>query len=297
MRHVRTVAALLALALILSALPAGAASVAVADRAAALAAIEEAVEERRKELGIPGISLAIVQGDEVIYNKGLGLRDVDKKLPVTPDTLFAIGSNTKSFTATLLAMQVDDGDLDWDEPVRTYLPEFQLHDQVATTQMTAVARRLTEQYPEANRDILPRLRVWKDVQFTDSETKAILYTMFASLRLYPDARYRKSATIVGDAMGKYHPHGDTAIYDAMVRMAQDFSLRDPLVVMLSVVPFVSDITEFAASSEAPRPHAAAISAAIRIAEARRRRLAVSSVRLSRVARNALMAPKTRERAL
>ncbi len=59
--------------------------------------------------------------------------------------------------------------------------------------------------------------------------RRILYAMFASLRLYPDARYRKSATIVGDTMGKYHPHGDTAIYDAMVRMAQDFSLREPLV--------------------------------------------------------------------
>ena len=59
--------------------------------------------------------------------------------------------------------------------------------------------------------------------------RRILYAMFASLRLYPDARYRKSATIVGDVMGKYHPHGDTAIYDAMVRLAQDFSLRDPLV--------------------------------------------------------------------
>jgi DNA gyrase subunit A len=59
--------------------------------------------------------------------------------------------------------------------------------------------------------------------------RRILYAMHTSLRLYPDARFRKSATIVGDAMGKYHPHGDTAIYDAMVRMAQDFSLRAPLV--------------------------------------------------------------------
>ncbi len=59
--------------------------------------------------------------------------------------------------------------------------------------------------------------------------RRILYTMFSSLRLYPDRRYRKSATIVGDAMGKYHPHGDVAIYEAMARMAQDFSLRDPLV--------------------------------------------------------------------
>ena len=59
--------------------------------------------------------------------------------------------------------------------------------------------------------------------------RRILYSMFTSLRLYPDARYRKSATIVGDTMGKYHPHGDHAIYDAMARMAQPFALRDPLV--------------------------------------------------------------------
>ena len=59
--------------------------------------------------------------------------------------------------------------------------------------------------------------------------RRILYAMFTNLRLYPDARYRKSATIVGETMGKYHPHGDGAIYDAMARMAQYFSLRDPLV--------------------------------------------------------------------
>ena len=45
----------------------------------------------------------------------------------------------------------------------------------------------------------------------------------------PDKPYRKSARIVGDVLGKYHPHGDTAVYDAMVRLAQDFSIRYPLV--------------------------------------------------------------------
>jgi DNA gyrase/topoisomerase IV subunit A len=59
--------------------------------------------------------------------------------------------------------------------------------------------------------------------------RRILYAMFDSLNLYPGARHRKSATVVGEAMGKYHPHGDKAIYDAMVRMAQSFSLRAPLV--------------------------------------------------------------------
>lgn len=58
--------------------------------------------------------------------------------------------------------------------------------------------------------------------------RRILYTM-NELGLSPDKPYKKSARIVGDALGKYHPHGDTSIYDAMVRMAQDFNMRNPLV--------------------------------------------------------------------
>ncbi|MGH8432325.1 MAG: DNA gyrase subunit A, partial [Solimonas sp.] len=59
--------------------------------------------------------------------------------------------------------------------------------------------------------------------------RRILYAMLNDLGLRPDGRYRKSAAVVGDVMGKYHPHGDKAIYDAMVRMAQDFSMRLPLI--------------------------------------------------------------------
>jgi DNA gyrase subunit A len=59
--------------------------------------------------------------------------------------------------------------------------------------------------------------------------RRILFAMHTDLHLYPDARFRKSATIVGAVIGKYHPHGDSACYDAMVRMAQDFSLRYRLV--------------------------------------------------------------------
>src|SRR5512140_2528897 len=59
--------------------------------------------------------------------------------------------------------------------------------------------------------------------------RRILYAMHSDLHLYPDAKFRKSATIVGTVIGKYHPHGDSACYEAMVRMAQDFSLRYRLV--------------------------------------------------------------------
>ena len=58
--------------------------------------------------------------------------------------------------------------------------------------------------------------------------RRILYTML-ELGLEPDKQFRKSARIVGDCMGKYHPHGDSSVYDAMVRMAQNFSMNEPLV--------------------------------------------------------------------
>src|SRR5210317_682790 len=58
--------------------------------------------------------------------------------------------------------------------------------------------------------------------------RRILFAMH-ELGLTPDRPYKKSATVVGDVLGKYHPHGDTAVYDTLVRMVQDFSLRYPLV--------------------------------------------------------------------
>src|SRR5512140_2738424 len=58
--------------------------------------------------------------------------------------------------------------------------------------------------------------------------RRILYSMHENGHL-PDRKYVKSARVVGDVMGKYHPHGDSAIYDALVRMAQDFSMRLPLI--------------------------------------------------------------------
>jgi DNA gyrase subunit A len=59
--------------------------------------------------------------------------------------------------------------------------------------------------------------------------RRILYAMYADERIYPDAKHKKSAKVVGSVIGRYHPHGDVAVYDAMVRMAQPFSLRLPLV--------------------------------------------------------------------
>src|SRR3989344_5932035 len=59
--------------------------------------------------------------------------------------------------------------------------------------------------------------------------RRILYAM-QEAGLTVSAKTRKSATVVGDVLGKYHPHGDTSVYDAMVKMAQDFTMRYPLII-------------------------------------------------------------------
>jgi CubicO group peptidase (beta-lactamase class C family) len=81
------------------------------DYSAALAAIEKTIDDKRKELGIPGLSLAIVKDDKVIYLQGLGVKDFERNLPVTPDTRFPIGSSSKAFTAMLAVMSADEGKL------------------------------------------------------------------------------------------------------------------------------------------------------------------------------------------
>ena len=73
----------------------------------------------------------------MIHQQGYGSRNLDDDQPVTPESLFAIGSCTKAFTAMALALLVEDGDLEWDRPIRDYMPQFKLHDAVASQQMTA----------------------------------------------------------------------------------------------------------------------------------------------------------------
>ena len=85
---------------------------------------------------IPGVAVGVIHDGEVVLAKGFGYRDVENRLPVTEHTTMAIGSNSKSFTVTLMAMLVDQGKLEWDKPVRDYLPDFRLYDDFATTEMT-----------------------------------------------------------------------------------------------------------------------------------------------------------------
>src|SRR5207302_10463736 len=94
------------------------------------------VEPELERWEVPGIELAVVQGDGVLFAGGFGMADVDRALPVTSSTLFQHGSTGKTLTALLAAILVDDGLLEWDRPVRDYFSEFRLHDDVLTARVT-----------------------------------------------------------------------------------------------------------------------------------------------------------------
>ncbi|MFO7561412.1 MAG: serine hydrolase domain-containing protein [Enhygromyxa sp.] len=91
-----------------------------------LAYLEQQLEEARVEAHVPGMAIAIVKDDALIWAKGFGVSDLDANTPVTPETVFAIGSSTKSFSSTLAAMMVDEGKLGWDDPASKHLPGFEL---------------------------------------------------------------------------------------------------------------------------------------------------------------------------
>ena len=106
------------------------------DATTALNGFDEFVAQAMKDWKVPGAAVAVVQGDKVLLLKGYGFRDVEKNLPVTPKTLFSIGSITKSFTVTTLGMEMDEGKVDWDKPVHDYLPGFRMFDPNLTEQLT-----------------------------------------------------------------------------------------------------------------------------------------------------------------
>jgi CubicO group peptidase (beta-lactamase class C family) len=108
---------------------------------------------------LPGVAIAVVRNDSVVLLRGYGVRTLGHPEPVDARTLFAIGSSSKAFTATAVAMLVDQGLLKWDDPATQYLPGFQLYDPYATRELT-VRDLLTHRSGLAASDLMlydPRL--------------------------------------------------------------------------------------------------------------------------------------------
>ena len=116
--------------------PAPSAPTAEGDFATRLAKVQKDLDAKREEYHVPGAALVIVKDDKIVALQGMGLRDVERQLPVTPQTLFAIGSSTKAFTAMTALMSVDDGRLSLANSPRKYLPYFKMKDPDADARIT-----------------------------------------------------------------------------------------------------------------------------------------------------------------
>ncbi len=100
-----------------------------------LKTLDSYIAQSRIDWKIPGLAIAIVKDNEVIFSKGYGVKNIDKNEKVDEETLFAIASNTKAFTASALAILVDQGKINWDDRVTKYLPYFKLYDPFVSNEM------------------------------------------------------------------------------------------------------------------------------------------------------------------
>ncbi len=97
---------------------------------------DEYIQRVMQTFTVPGLSVAIVKDGKVVLAKGYGVRRMGERAPVDARTRFGIASNTKLFTATALAILVEEGKVEWDKPVTDYLPAFAMSDPYVTRELT-----------------------------------------------------------------------------------------------------------------------------------------------------------------
>ena len=99
--------------------------------------LEQTIEKLMEDYHVAGMSVALIKDGQIVSSEGYGKRNVQEDLPMTKDTVLPIGSITKTFTSLALAMLADEGKLDWDEPVISYIPWLKLNNPVLTENVTA----------------------------------------------------------------------------------------------------------------------------------------------------------------
>src|SRR5256886_14262821 len=107
-----------------------------AEVAQKLAGFDAFMEKTLKDWNAPGIGVGIVVGDKLVFAKGYGYRDYEKKLPITANTLYPIASNTKLFTATAAGFLVEEGKLTWDQPIRESVPTINFYNSYLNNPIT-----------------------------------------------------------------------------------------------------------------------------------------------------------------
>ncbi len=101
-----------------------------------LPGLDQYIERALEDWQVPGLAIAVVRNDSVIIARGYGVRDIGRPEPVDRNTIFAIASTSKAFTSASIGMLADAGTLHWDDPVRHWLPYFEVADPIANQSFT-----------------------------------------------------------------------------------------------------------------------------------------------------------------
>ena len=190
------------------------------------AGLDGYVRSTMKEWNIPGVAIGIVRNDSVIYVRGFGVRELGKPELVDERTIFAIGSNSKAFTAAGLEMLVDDGKMNLDAPVATYIPDFRLSDPLASqavtvrdllTHRTGLARNEIMWYgSDASRDDLVRR-----LRYLPSESG------FRTKFRYNNVTYMTAGQVLAHATGgTWDDFMKTRIFTPLGMMSTSTSIRE-----------------------------------------------------------------------
>jgi CubicO group peptidase (beta-lactamase class C family) len=98
--------------------------------------IDSLVSVAMSDFNVAGLAIGVVQDGKIIHSKGYGYANAETKKPVTENTNFAIASNSKAFTATAMAILVEEGKLKWDTKVKSIVPEFAMYNSYVTDNFT-----------------------------------------------------------------------------------------------------------------------------------------------------------------
>ncbi len=191
-----------------------------------LKAFDQTVAKIMADWKVQGVAVAIIEKNKVILAKGYGFRDAEHKVPVTPQTQFAIGSCTKAFTAATVCLLKEDNLIDLDKPVKTYLPKFALYDEYTSNNITP--RDLL-----CHRSGLPRHDlVWYGASATRAELVERLKYLpptkpFRTTYQYQNLMFMTAGYLVGEMSGmSWESFAKKRILDPLGMTSTNFSISD-----------------------------------------------------------------------
>lgn len=166
-----------------------------------LIGIDDTINKILKDWNVPGCAVGIVIKDKLVFAKGYGYRDLENKLPMTANTLFQIASNSKLFTATAIGFLVEEGKLDWDKPIKNYVPQIEFYNDELNANVT-IRDMLSHRTGISRHDA-----IWYKSDFTRHQLFDKLKYLESSIPLrqgflYNNLMYAASGQIVEQLSGK-----------------------------------------------------------------------------------------------